>query len=42
MYEMGICDKNSFILDRPDVYLVVDFGKIINKVFCEHCIAKII
>jgi len=25
MYEMGICDKKSLELNRPDVYLVVDF-----------------
>lgn len=42
MYEMGICDKKSLELNRPDVYLVVDFWKIINMVFCEHCIKKFI
>lgn len=42
MYEMGICDKKALDLSRPDVYLVVDFGKIINTVFCEHCIKKFI
>lgn len=41
MYEMGICEKKHLELSRPDVYMVVDFSKLISTAFCEHCLEKI-
>ena len=42
MYEMWICDRKWLELTRPDVYLFVDFWKVIRTLFCEHCFQKFI
>ena len=42
MYEMGICDRKWLELARPDVYLFIDFWKVIRTIFCEHCFKKFI
>lgn len=40
-FELCICDKENMEFQHSWAYMVIDFGKVINRVFCEDCIEKL-
>ena len=40
-FELCIFDKEHFELPSSWMYLVANFWKLVNRVFCEHCIEKL-